>query len=55
VLGEKLMYNQPLFRNIEDSRFLAPAFIPIGTSGEENAPIDKREKDEENVPNDNER
>jgi hypothetical protein len=36
VLGEKLMLNQPLFRDIEDSRFPAPTLIPIDPSGKEN-------------------
>jgi hypothetical protein len=35
VLGEKLMYKQPLFQDIEDSRFPAPTLIPIDLSGKE--------------------
>ncbi|APC46506.1 MULTISPECIES: phage baseplate plug family protein [Aeribacillus] len=35
VLGEKLMLNQPLFRDIEDGRFPAPTLIPVDPSGKE--------------------
>lgn len=35
VLGEKLVYKQPLFRDIEDSRFPAPTLIPLDMSGKE--------------------
>lgn len=35
VLGEKLMYGQPLFRDIEDQRFPAPTIVPLDLSGKE--------------------
>jgi hypothetical protein len=35
VLGEKMMLNQQLFRDIEDSRFPAPTLIPIDPAGKE--------------------
>jgi hypothetical protein len=35
VLGEKIMYNQPLFQDVEDSRFPAPQLIATDLSGKE--------------------
>ncbi len=35
VLGEKLIYGQPLFTEVYDDRFPGPTIIPIDESGKE--------------------
>jgi len=35
VLGEKIMYNQPLFQEVEDNRYPAPQLLATDLAGKE--------------------